>query len=290
MKILIDCRPENRLVHGMPLMPSSRRKPGSSAGLNFLDPGLCRDDDKRNIHLFEYAKNTQNVFNEQCEIWHWPLLEILPLQADFASDITIRLENADGVIAVSANAIYGANQYLPNGWPKKPIYAAVGPTTQKLWESFGVHAIAPNEGTGAHALLAREDLQDLKNQRWIVLRAQKGRNDLINALEQRGAEVEVIAAYERKPLPLSQQTVHKLEDALPHSDIRILITSRETLDLLVKQIPSALLAQCQIMVTHETIVEEAWKINLKSVILKKKPTIISNCKNHVDKMLTFFMA
>jgi len=241
MKFLIDTRPENQLI------------PASS------QPLLLKS------------------LVDQWEIWQWPILKVSavserkwPMEKGHLrkdSDLFPVLEQADGIIAISTNAIYAANMYLSNAWPKLPIYAAVGPTTQALWRELGVDAVAPSQGTGADALLDREELMHVAKQSWVILRAQQGSTALIEELENRNAVVIPITVYQRLALTWPHQYLQKLQKILETASVAILITSRETLEHLLRQLPLPLLKRCTIWSTHFTIAEAAKKAGLQTIIV-----------------------
>jgi uroporphyrinogen III methyltransferase/synthase len=89
--------------------------------------------------------------------------------------------------------------------------AAIGPGTARALRSRGVEADIVPERAVAEGLV--EALADVPVKRALIARAAEGRDVLIDALRERGAEVDVVALYETVPEPLDDATRAAAADA-----------------------------------------------------------------------------
>jgi uroporphyrinogen III methyltransferase/synthase len=90
--------------------------------------------------------------------------------------------------------------------------AAIGPGTASALRSFGVIAdVVPSERFVAEGLV--EALVDVPVSRALVARAAQARDELVEALRGRGAEVDVVALYETVAEPLDDAQVAAVSQA-----------------------------------------------------------------------------
>jgi uroporphyrinogen III methyltransferase/synthase len=89
--------------------------------------------------------------------------------------------------------------------------AAIGPGTAAALRSFGVVADVVPERFVAEGLV--EALVDVPVRRALVARAAEARDVLVDALRERGAEVDVVALYETVAEPLSDAQLEAVADA-----------------------------------------------------------------------------
>jgi uroporphyrinogen III methyltransferase/synthase len=82
--------------------------------------------------------------------------------------------------------------------------AAIGPGTARALRARGIEADIMPERAVAEGLV--EALAEVPVQRALIARAAEGRDLLIDALRERGAEVDVVALYETVPEPLDDAT------------------------------------------------------------------------------------
>jgi uroporphyrinogen III methyltransferase/synthase len=82
--------------------------------------------------------------------------------------------------------------------------AAIGPGTARALRARGIEADIMPERAVAEGLV--EALAEVPVQRALIARAAEGRDVLIDALRERGAEVDVVALYETVPEPLDDAT------------------------------------------------------------------------------------
>ena len=116
----------------------------------------------------------------------------------------------DGVVATSPNGVHELfARLLDSGRDARSLaglhIAAMGPGTAR---AFGEHGVAPDtvpQRSVAEGLV--EALAGVPLQRVLIARAREGRDVLIEALSERGAQVEVLALYETVPEPLDAEAV-----------------------------------------------------------------------------------
>ncbi|MBF0174472.1 MAG: uroporphyrinogen-III synthase [Magnetococcales bacterium] len=129
------------------------------------------------------------------------------------------LTRYDGIIFTSAHAV---RAFLDDPVAKTPLprIYAVGNKTASLLIAAGLTPEVPDRPLGGHEL-ALELLQTHpSDRRFLFLRAQEGRDELITTLRQAGKAVDLVAAYAMAPTPhLDPETLHLLEqrriDAIP---------------------------------------------------------------------------
>ena len=134
-----------------------------------------------------------------------PAIRTVSLPADVPD-----LSGYDGLVATSPNGVHELfARLLDSGRDARGLaglhVAAMGPGTAR---AFGTHGIAPDTVPArsvAEGLV--EALADVPLRRVLVARARAGRDVLIDALRDRGAQVDVLALYETVPEPLNADAV-----------------------------------------------------------------------------------
>lgn len=185
-----------------------------------------------------------------------PLLRIEPIDIDSAQAAAIRstLLNLDlfqKVIFISRNAARLGSEMIDHYWPQLPLgveWIAIGPGTAEVLEEAGINAEI-NSGVDSEALLASPQLQELAEQRILLVKGVGGRVLLEHTLRQRGARVETIEIYQRVPCRYSDA---ELAQRFERPIDAVLLTSSESVqayaDLGVTQnslvvVPSARVAR-----------------------------------------------
>lgn len=133
----------------------------------------------------------------------FPTLAIEDLPPSPALEAALRLlPNAALALFVSANAVQKglAAAAVHGGWPARVRVAAIGEATaQALRNSGFTHVISPLERHDSDALLALPELQKprVDGRDVVLFRGEGGREQLKNALEERGARVVYAECYRR---------------------------------------------------------------------------------------------
>jgi uroporphyrinogen-III synthase len=129
-----------------------------------------------------------------------PLLEIAPA-ADPAPLVAAlaHLAQFDLAIFVSPSALDAVFEQLRQ-WPKNLPIAVVGPGSERRAKELGVEQIiCPSSQFDSEGLLLEPAMQNLQNKKIVIFRGNGGRELLPNALQERGARLTLISAYQRQP-------------------------------------------------------------------------------------------
>ena len=198
----------------------------------------------------------------------FPLITIKPL----TNPAPPKLSQYDIIIFVSNNAVLlGIPLIKP--FPGSAKIATVGKGTARLLKEKGYPAdILPSDQFDSEGLLAHPQLQNVEGQSVLIVRGEGGRPLLADVLQQRGAKVEYLAAYQRS-LP-ELETGNVLQHALINHKLDIiLVSSVEALDnllTLTNEEQRGTVLNTQLAVTHPRQAEKASELGFK------KPAIISN--------------
>lgn len=198
---------------------------------------------------------------------HHPLIRIE--KGDGFTDFSLQLKSYDVLIAVSQHAIFWANLALHEsnqGWPQKIRYFAIGAkTAQSLQKHLDSKVVTPCIAESEY-LLKLPDLQNVAQQRILIIRGNGGRDLIRQTLVSRGASVDYCDIYRRIPLPLSPNHVqHWVELDISH----LVITSGQQLAYLVKHCPSAYtswLKQRHLFVPSQRIAQQAKAVGFLKII------------------------
>jgi uroporphyrinogen-III synthase len=83
-------------------------------------------------------------------------------------------------------------------WPATVRVATVGAASARALERYGLAVdLVPAHQFNSEALLALEELQDMRGKHVVIFRGNGGRDVLRDALIKRGAEVEYVEVYRR---------------------------------------------------------------------------------------------
>jgi len=176
----------------------------------------------------------------------FPTIEIQPLALNQENKLKIQhLQQFDIVIFISPNAV---NFGLPliraeTIFPNDISLATIGQGSAKaLAEQLGKQPdIVPDKNFNSEGLLATKALQNVVNNRILIVRGEGGREHLKQTLQSRGAQVEYLNVYQRVLPSISSS---RLEQNLQKNQIAaIVITSANSLQNLVVLTPAAARAQ-----------------------------------------------
>ena len=139
-------------------------------------------------------------------------IESLPETAEMRQCI-IDLDLYDLVIVTSVNAAKPALKLMDKYWPQWPAHLdwlAVGSATAKVLFEVGLNTILPKVGSSSEHLLELPNLTDVADQRILILKGVGGRTLLAETLVERGARVDVLELYQRRPLTYSSTELSAL--------------------------------------------------------------------------------
>lgn len=202
-----------------------------------------------------------------CAVLGLPTLALTPW-----SDVTIEthliqhIHEYDGVMLVSQHAAMFAFERMRQlglSWAEHTCLAVVGHASAQqvgqLWPKNTI--VQPNiadsqDSEGLWCEMARS--QTIRGSRWLIVRAQKGRDALKDRLLQAGAQVDIWACYERTTRHWSVQEQHQFSTAL-NTGLVIHLSSIEGLEGLLSNVAtdSHALLKSQTVVTHHPAIEQA---------------------------------
>jgi len=174
-------------------------------------------------------------------VFLFPTLEIHTVE--LAPQDQEKLENInqyDIIIFISPNAVEHGLKHLQASAPlsRHIQLATIGKgSSQALSTLLGRQPdICPNENFNSEGLLALDALQNVSDKRILIIRGNGGREHLKQTLQQRGASVDYLSAYQRiKPATDSTNLVQYLQNK---QIAVIVITSAESLKNLVELTPA----------------------------------------------------
>lgn len=144
-------------------------------------------------------------------------LPLVRLEPDPPADLQARVSAADWVIAVSPSALSVLAEALAGHWPGSAGLALVGPGSRARYDrqhwSRAPRALRLPEAApwDAAALMAGEPFDHPGGLRCLVARGQTGREDWIDSLRSRGAQVESVALYRRFSLSPDPRAMAELD-------------------------------------------------------------------------------
>lgn len=117
-----------------------------------------------------------------------------------------------GAMMVSVNAaqFFAAQvaQYAPEVVMPNCRWYAVGPTSAAAIAQVVKRPVTcPWREHNSEALLALPELQQVAGQRWLLVRANEGRELFADTLRARGADVHYLAVYQRNPVTVSSAQI-----------------------------------------------------------------------------------
>lgn len=132
----------------------------------------------------------------------FPVIDIVP-RALTAGDeaIIAELDRYQAVICISAPAAELGVRLCADRWPQWPLHQrwyAVGPASGKPLQGWGLALHVAQAGSTSETLLALPELQNVTEQRFLILRGEGGRETLADTLRSRGAQVDYLELYERR--------------------------------------------------------------------------------------------
>lgn len=161
-----------------------------------------------------------------------PLLCIAPPDDEAAAAAGLaRAQQADCVIATSANAVASLARLCPGWRPRGWLIAVGAATAEALAEQTGKPVATPAT-SNSEGLLAIPELAEVADRRIAVLAGHGGRAELVDALTARGAQVDKIALYRRCPAAIAPAQL----DALLAGSDALVITSSESWQYLIERL------------------------------------------------------
>lgn len=198
---------------------------------------------------------------------HLALLEIQSVDIDAVSrQIVLDLDQFDGIVVVSPNAAIFGMEIIEQYWPQFPLHqhwVTNGETTKGILDDFGLNAIIPVSGTATEDLVNLTELQNIENQKWLIIRGVGGRELLTETLKSRGATVTKLEVYKRScPKTPKEEVTEALK-----SIQSIMISSAEALQNLHNLADGSELEDKMLIVSSPRLLHIAKMLHWKNVIL-----------------------
>ncbi|MDD3884493.1 MAG: uroporphyrinogen-III synthase [Gallionella sp.] len=196
-----------------------------------------------------------------------PLLEIAAteINQDFSERLHA-LPDANFVIFISPNAVrFGLEALRRAGVVFSPSIqiAAVGQGTVRALREAGCRvALVPETQFDSEGLLALPALQQIDGQRMIIVRGEGGRELLAEVLRARGARVDYLECYARRPATFDGASL-----LAEHPDV-LTVTSSEALDVLwdgLDDAARAAILDVPLLVIHPRIAARAHQHGWRNV-------------------------
>ncbi|MBU2709474.1 uroporphyrinogen-III synthase [Zooshikella harenae] len=184
-----------------------------------------------------------------------PMIAIQPLPESAQLRATWQnLAQFDKVIVTSTAAaqigLYQAEQYWPQ-WPVGLAWFAIGQATAAVMRQLSIDSALSDQGVDSEALLALPVLQDVQQQRVLLIKGKGGRSLIQQTLESRGADVTTCCVYERvEPLYHVQDVERLIKD---QGVTTIIATSGEIASNLLEYIDGTMAANLQLIVPSERV-------------------------------------
>lgn len=154
------------------------------------------------------------------QVVEWPVARLSPQPP---ADLRARIESVDWVIVVSPGALSVLCDALADRWSGGAGLALIGPGSRAEFDRRSIDpppaALRLPDGPpwDAAALIAREPFDQPDRLRCLIARGASGREDWIDQLRSRGAQVEALTLYRRTPVEPEPTALAQLGDWLQQS-------------------------------------------------------------------------
>ncbi len=193
----------------------------------------------------------------------FPVIQINKL--DGGSEMNDRLLDTDIIIFVSRNAVQYFFNDAEREIPESTTVVAVGKGTAEVLNQYSVTDVShPSQAVGSEGVLMMPELENVLDNKIVIVRGRGGRELLANTLTARGAKLSYIEVYERV---LASPTDEQCKQALT-ADIIVCtsVAGVTNLTVLLKQdIGEVLLTP--LIVLSERIKQHAFTLGFKKVIV-----------------------
>lgn len=207
-----------------------------------------------------------------------PMMHIEPLAELPAEQLqaVIDLDLYQHLIFVSANAVRFGMEWISSYWPQFPVGVncyAVGPSSATRLRDWNLEARLPATSMDSEGLLALPELQQVEDQRVLIVKGEGGRDYLRSQLVQRGAHVDTLACYRRSP-PQADPSGYG-EELVSLNLTAIMVSSGEGLDNMMRLLdePSRLMLYgVSVIAPGERVGARARDLGFRRVIVAENAT------------------
>lgn len=200
------------------------------------------------------------------QVQNLPLLEIEPQPLDAAArHLLLNLDQYHKVVVVSPTAARLLIEAVEDYWPQWPLgvdYFTVGKGSADSLQTAGQEARYPQQGDTSEDLLQLSELQQLAQQKVLLVKGEGGRNLLQQTLQQRGAQVDLLLLY-RRVCPVLNATQQALLQSGGHQVV--VLTSGDALQHYHQLLPKDH-AHPLLLVPSQRLVATARQLGFKQVL------------------------
>lgn len=132
-----------------------------------------------------------------------PMLELLPSGplSEAQKQTLVGLERYQHIIFISGNAVHFGMPLIQAYWPTLPpgpAWYAIGDLTAQRLRKYGLQVTSPGGAMTTETLLATPALEQVAQQRVLIVKGCGGRVSLRTELVARGAQVDELSCYRRQ--------------------------------------------------------------------------------------------
>jgi uroporphyrinogen-III synthase len=205
------------------------------------------------------------------EVVALPVRHLTPLAAQSpAAEALAASREADWLIFVSPGAVEAALPVLlaqPGGWQPRAGLAMIGPGTATALRDRGLDpealalrwCLPESPPFDAGALIAQPPFDRPAGLRMMVLRGERGRDDWIDTLRARGAQLSVVAVHQATALSLPRADLSRAADWLVRPadgpPAVFVFTARDAIEQLAEALPEAGRALALALTVHPRLAE-----------------------------------
>ncbi|ARN74152.1 uroporphyrinogen-III synthase [Oceanicoccus sagamiensis] len=140
------------------------------------------------------------------DVWHYAVMAIAELTTDEqrqqCKQTIMALDEYQHIIFISGNAVHFGMEWINHYWPQLPLginWYGIGKKTVAQLIEQGVPCVdsGSSGAMNSEALLQHNNLQQLAQQKVLIVRGVGGRDYLAEQLSQRGAKVSYAECYKR---------------------------------------------------------------------------------------------
>lgn len=199
--------------------------------------------------------------------WCLPMLAIEPLpETQVMRDIVLSLELYDRIIVTSRPSAHYGCELIDQYWPQLPLYTrwyALAEGTSRELKNYGINAVTPETGFNSEALLELPELQQLDQEKCLIIKGSGGRSLIEETLKNRDARVTTLEVYHRLRPEYSADRLAKILER--HRINVILCGSAETVSNLSHYLPASERAKQLLIVPGERVARHALAQGFQSV-------------------------
>ena len=185
------------------------------------------------------------------------------------------LESYDLAVFISVNAVTRGMEFIQarRAWPATVKVATVGASSARALARYGLGVdLVPAHQFNSEALLALEELQDMRGKRVVIFRGNGGRDVLRDVLIKRGAEVDYVEVYRRVcPVIDPDDIAHFWQ---PGAVNLITVTSNESLQNLYEMAGSQ--GQPLLREMHLVVISQRQVVLAAELGFSHKPLVAAN--------------